>query len=165
MGLYRILSTLTLFGNLALARVALTPWEEIHQTLHKYPLAIDFKNGLLFTDVFAPDAFANYTGPLANLTGIDVIRDSLLASVNGLVSQHQLGTTLIDICCTSSKHANSTTYFTANLVSVKPSKTAGDFTVLFGNYRDQLVVTSEGWRIKQRQLEFMTPNLGNLTLG
>lgn len=70
---------------------------------------------------------------------------------------------MIDIA-EDGKDANSTTYFTANLVSIAP-ETAGDFTVLFGLYRDELVETDAGWRISRRQLEFMTPTLGNLTLG
>lgn len=144
---------------------ALTPWEEIHQTLHTYPLAIDFKNGPLFGAVFAADATANYTGPLSSLTGVDAIREGLLASAANLATQHQLGTTVIDIVSESSVVANSTTYFTVNLVRVAPSGTVGAFTVLFGNYRDDLVLTREGWRIKRRQLNFMTPGLGNLTLG
>src|SRR5690242_15302250 len=41
---------------------SLTTWEQIHQTLHAYPLAIDLKKPYLFNLVFAPDAFANYTG-------------------------------------------------------------------------------------------------------
>ncbi|KAJ9607295.1 hypothetical protein H2200_008368 [Cladophialophora chaetospira] len=142
---------------------SLTPWEQIHQTLNTYPLAIDFKNGPLFASVFAPDAFANYTGYLSNLTGIDAIRDGLLQSVSGLASQHQLGTTVINIA-EDAQSANSTTYFTASLFSVAPA-TAGDFTILFGLYADDLVNGVEGWRIVKRQLVFMAPNLGNLTLG
>lgn len=162
MRLSQILPTFTLLTS-ALAKSSLTTWEQIHQTLNTYPLAIDFKNGPRFNDVFSQEAFANYTGPLANLQGIGAIRESLLASVAGLATQHQLGTSVIDIDA-SGKNANSTTYFTANLVSVAGS-TAGDFTVLFGLYRDDLVESADGWRISKRYLEFMTPNLGNLTLG
>lgn len=163
MRLQRVLPAFGLLATPILAHTGLTTWEEIHQTLHTYPLAIDSKASSLFTSVFTEDAFANYTGPLSNLTGIDAIREALLASVAGLVTQHQLGTTVIDIA-EGGKGANSTTYFTANLVSVAP-QTTGDFTVLFGLYRDELVETDAGWRIGRRQLEFMTPNLGNLTLG
>lgn len=163
MHLHRHLPLLAILASTARAKSTLTTFEQIQQTLNTYPLAIDFKNGPLFTSVFTQDAFANYTGPLSNLTGIDAVREGLLASVAGLATQHQLGTTLIDID-EDSKEANSTTYFTANLVSVAP-ETAGSFTVLFGLYRDDLVETKEGWRISRRQLEFMTPNLGNLTLG
>ena len=162
MGFHRLLSIIALLAPPCLPHSTLTPWEEIHQTLHTYPLAIDFKESPLFAAVFAPNAFANYTGPLSNLTGIDAIRDALLASVAGLVTQHQLGTTVIDI---GAESAASTTYFTANLASVAPSRTAGDFIVLFGNYRDELILTDKGWRISRRQLQFMTPNVGNLTLG
>lgn len=139
-----------------------TPYELISQTLNTYPLAVDFKRADLFPKIFTQDVFANYTGTLSNVTGLTNFTEALLLSVSTLVTQHQLGTTLVDI--TNSSYANSTTYFTANLVSVVPA-TQGSFTVLFGLYRDTLVGTSEGWRIKIRYLEFMTPNIGNLTLG
>ncbi|KAG7001402.1 hypothetical protein G7Y79_00032g067550 [Physcia stellaris] len=166
MRLRDFLPTMTLLAPPAIVHhSALTPWEQIHRTLHTYPLAIDFKNGPLFGAIFTADATANYTGPLSSLTGVDAIREVLLASVANLATQHQLGTTLIDIVSKSSVVANSTTYFTVNLVKVAPSGAVGAFTVLFGNYQDALVLTCEGWRIKRRQLNFMTPNLGNLTLG
>jgi len=144
----------------------LTTWEQIHQTLHTYPLAVDFKQASLYPQVFANDAFANYTGPLANLTGIDAIREGLMASVASLISQHQLGTTVIDIH-DDGVSANSTTYFTATLFTLMPNQMGSrDYTILYGLYSDQLkLVQNEGWRISTRYLEFMAPNLGNLTLG
>jgi hypothetical protein len=162
MRLHHLLPHVILLASPATPYTPLPAYDEIRQTLNTYPLAVDFKNAPLFDAVFTPDAFANYTGPLSNLTGLTAVREALLASVAGLATQHQLGTTLIDIA--GDGQANSTTYFTANLVSVVP-ETAGDFTVLFGLYRDELVETDAGWRISKRQLEFMTPNLGNLTLG
>ena len=183
MHLHHLLPALGFTYSLGLAQKSPSsgpsPWEQIHQTLHTYPLAIDFKNAPLFAHVFAPNAVANYTGPLSNLTGLPAITDGLLASVNSLVTQHQLGTTVIDIDdygtdegepdSETAGTANSTTYFTATLFSTA-AETAGEFTILFGLYRDEWVETkdTEGpspWRIVRRQLEFMTPNFGNLTLG
>lgn len=161
------------------ATAGLTTWEQIHQTLNTYPLAVDFKNAALFPHVFAPNAVANYTGALSNMTGIEAITQGLLASVSSLITQHQLGTTTIDISVPGAKGgdpddktgrtANATTYFTAALFSSAP-ETPGAYTILFGLYSDELVETdvTDGpspWRIVKRQLVFMTPTLGNLTLG
>ena len=141
----------------------LTPYESVLQTLNTYPLAIDSKTPSLFPVVFTQDAVANYTGPLSNLTGLDAIRDGLLASVQYVLSQHQLGTTVVNIA-EDGASANSTTYFTAtlwgNIDAIRYS-----YAILFGLYDDQLVDTDAGWRIKARTLVFMGPNLGNLTLG
>lgn len=141
-----------------------TAWEQIHQTLHTYPIAIDSKSGPLFASVFAPDATANYTGSMSNLIGLDAIRDALLTTVSTAISQHQQGTTMITIA-EDGLSANSTTYFTATIFSVVPA-TQGEYTVLIGLYDDELVdLEGIGWRINKRQLMFMTPSLGNLTQG
>lgn len=139
-----------------------TTYEAISQTLNTYPIAVDFKRADLFPKIFTENVFANYTGYLSNVTGLNNFTEALLLSVSSLITQHQLGTTLIDIA--NSSYANSTTYFTANLVSIAPA-TQGSFSILFGLYRDTLVGTQQGWRINTRYLEFMTPNIGNLTQG
>jgi hypothetical protein len=59
-----------------------------------------------------PHAFANYTGPLSSLTGLQAIEATLTASVANVLSQHLLGTIVIDIH-KDQKSANSTTYFQA----------------------------------------------------
>lgn len=142
---------------------SLTTWEQIYRTLNTYPLAVDGKRGDLFAQVFTENVTANYTGTLANVTGLANLRSSLLASVSSLLSQHQLGTTVIDVS-EDNGMANSTTYFTATLWSVAPA-TLGEFTILFGLYADDLVlVDGEGWRISHRDLVFMGPSLGNLTM-
>lgn len=155
---------------------ALTNWEQIHQTLHTYPLAIDGKDFALLSSVFAPNAFANYTGPLSNLTGLAAIESGLAASVASVNSQHLLGTTVIDIHGGNETGdagygagegkpttANSTTYFQATLFG-KPYAT-GELVTLYGYYADELVKLNEGWRISDRLLVFIGPGfVGNLTL-
>lgn len=93
---------------------ALSTWEQVHQTIHTYPLAIDHKNFPLLREVFTPNAFANYTGPLSSLTGLQAIETALTASVANVLSQHLLGTIAIDIL-KDQKSANSAAYFQASL--------------------------------------------------
>ena len=112
--------------------------------------------------VFTPTAFANYTGPLSNLTGLPAIQAGLAASVADVFSQHLLGTTVIDIH-EDSKTANSTTYFRASLFGDPYS--IGSVVYLYGFYADDEVKTAEGWRISNRQLVFQGPGfVGNLSL-
>jgi SnoaL-like domain len=91
---------------------SLSIWEQIHQTLHTYPLTIDTKEIGLLTSAFTTSPTANYTGYLPNLT-VWPIQTGLAGSVAKIHTQHLLGTTAISINnCTS---ANSTTYFQASL--------------------------------------------------
>jgi hypothetical protein len=87
-------------------------WEQVHQTIHTYHLAIDHKNFSLLREAFIPNAFANYTGSLSSLTGLQAIEATLTASVANVLSQHPLGTIVIDIH-KGRKSANSTAYFQA----------------------------------------------------
>jgi hypothetical protein len=135
---------------------SLTTWEQIHQTLHTYPLAIDTKDFGLLTSVFAPAATANYTGDLSNLTGIAAIQAGLASSVAKIDTQHLLGTTTISISnCTN---ANSTTYFQASLFGKGVYE--GQVLYLYGFYADSLkLLPNEGWRIKKRTLVFQGPGM------
>ena len=149
-----------LFSGLTLA---LTPWENIHQTLHTYPLAIDSKDFGLLSEVFTPTAVANYTGPLSNLDGLPAIQAGLNASVAALFSQHLLGTTVIDIH-QNKNTANSTTYFQASLFGNPYS--IGSVVYLYGYYADDLVRSGyQKWLISKRTLVFQGPGMvGNLSL-
>lgn len=155
-------TTILRFLLLPLYTTALTTWEKIHQTLDTYPLAIDRKDFSLLSQVFAPNAFADYTGALSNLTGLPAIEAGLAASVAGVNSQHLLGTTVIDIHGHNGT-ANSTTYFQATLFGIP--YTVGEVLTLYGYYADELQVGNEGWRITNRLLVFQGPGLvGNLSL-
>ena len=169
----------------------LSTWVQIHQTLHTYPLAIDGKDSALFSQVFAPNAVANYTGPLANLTGLNAIVTGLQASVANLLSQHHLGTTVINVHedkksvkrdagfdgevlderdglyavgQDGATTANSSVYFTANLFGTGKKYPANAHVYLYGRYEDDLVKLKQGWRILKRQLIFMGPFLGDQSL-
>ena len=155
------LTYLTALLTLACSSLALTPWEQIHQTIDTYPLAIDRKDFGLLSQVFTPTAFANYTGPLSNLTGLPAIQSGLAASVATVGSQHLLGTTVIDIHPSGST-ANSTTYFQASLFGL--GKALGQVVYLYGYYADDLVRMKGKWLIDSRELVFQGPYIGNTSL-
>lgn len=149
---------------LVVSASSLTPFEQIHQTINTYPLAIDSKDFALLSQVFTPNAFANYTGPLSNLTGLAAIETALAASVAKVNSQHLLGTTVIDIHSGGST-ANSTTYFQASLFEQGVVQGGlGQVVYLYGYYSDQLKMTKAGWRISSRYLIFQGPFIGNASL-
>ena len=161
-----LLPLMALFAPVCLA--ALTTWEQIHRTLNLYPLAIDRKDFSLLSSVFTSHAFANYTGPLANLNGLSAISTGLAASVAHVDSQHLLGTTVIDID-SNGKRANSTQYFQASLFGQGDAK--GQVVYLYGYYADELRKVQNGkgavggeWRIKSRYLIFQGPYIGNTSL-
>ena len=162
--LLHLLPFLTLLARPSLA--TLTTWEQIHQTLNLYPHAIDRKDFGLLSSVFTPQAFANYTGPLANLTSLSAISTGLAASVAHVDSQHLLGTTVIDID-TDGKKANSTQYFQASLFGQGDAR--GQVVYLYGYYADELTKVQNGgtamgsdWRISSRYLVFQAPYIGNV---
>jgi SnoaL-like domain len=59
----------------------LSTWEQVQQTIHTYPFAIDHKNFPLRREAFTPNAFANYTGPLSSLTGLQAIETTITSFV------------------------------------------------------------------------------------
>lgn len=140
---------------------ALSTWEQVHQTIHIYPLAIDRKNFPLLRGAFTPNAFANYTGPLSSLTGLQAIEATLTASVANVLSQHLPGTIVIDIH-KDQKSANSTAYFRASLFGTGNSM--GQVVYLYGYHADKLVPTKPGWRIDNRPPVFQGPTIGNTSL-
>jgi hypothetical protein len=137
------------------------PALQVHQTIHTYPLAIDHKNFPLLREAFTPNAFANYTGPLSSLTGLQAIETALTASAANILSQHLLSTIVINIH-KDQKSANSTAYFQASLFGTGNSM--GQVVYLYGYYADKLVPTKPGWRINNRLLVFQRPTIGNTSL-
>jgi len=106
--MYFLSAFLCLFVASIVSASNLTAWEQIHHTLSTYPLAIDSKNFGLLSQVYTPNAVANYstgTGVLNGLPNIETTLQTLLAPV---ITQHLLGTTKIDIAANGSM-ANSTT--------------------------------------------------------
>jgi hypothetical protein len=70
--------TLSLVSVLMATATTLTNWEQIHQTLSRYPLAVDTKNFTALSLIFAPDAHANYSTPTTtNLTGLAEIETAV----------------------------------------------------------------------------------------
>lgn len=144
----------------------LSTWEEIHETIHSYAPAIDAKSLPALSRVFLPDAVANYTGALSDLHGLHNISVALFALAGGVNTQHQIGTTLIDIHDKryGRESANSTTYFTATLFGDGKKHPTSAYGYVYGQFRDALVKTKQGWRIKRREMVPFGTFVGNQTL-
>jgi SnoaL-like domain len=88
---------------------ASVPREQIHSTLHTYPVATNTKDFGLLTSISTTSATANCTGYLSNLTGMAAIRTGLASSAANVDTQTLLGTTAISV--NNCMSANGTTYF------------------------------------------------------
>jgi small basic protein len=121
--------------------------QEIEAVLFRYAQLLDTKQYARLTEVFTPEATANYVG-LAVCKGLE----SIIGLVSGVLdqcgnTQHLLGNVRIDV---QGDKATSSCYLQAIHVGV------GDYSdrllIVWGEYRDQLVRTSAGWRIGYREL-------------
>jgi len=119
----------------------------IESVLFLYAQSLDTKRYARLTEVFTPDATANYVG-MAECKGVE----SIIGLVSGVLdrcgnTQHLLGNVQIDV---QGDKATSSCYLQAIHVGL------GDYSdrllTIWGEYRDQLVRTSAGWRISYREL-------------
>ncbi|KAJ2972136.1 hypothetical protein NQ176_g7329 [Zarea fungicola] len=134
--------------------------EAIRNVLAHYPLAIDGKNFDALDLVFTSNAVTNYSAPLNILTPLSAIKSGLKASLAPVTTQHSYGTQVIDV--TSSKSALSVTYFIANHFGIGVH--AGKIATAYGQYQDTLVKQSGKWRISRRNLVYMGPISGDLSI-
>lgn len=143
----------------------------IRDTLNHYPLAIDSKvlvtnlsafishfivilvpqNFAALSGVFTEDAVANYSAPLGVLTGLPSIESTISKDLAPVNTQHSLTTQVITLLTESI--ANTTSYYVAQHFG--QGIYYGELYTAYGRYDDQLVSTSDGWRISHRQLTYM----------
>lgn len=127
--------------------------ETIRNTLALYPFAIDGRNFDALSNVFAPDAVANYSAPLNVLTPLSNIQDGLRTSLACVTTQHHFGTQLIDIA--SPDIAQSITYYRAAHFGTAPNMT-DQVVYAYGQYQDTWNRQADGtWRIVYRNLVYM----------
>lgn len=121
--------------------------QEIEAVLLRYAQLLDTKKYARLTEVFTPEATANYVG-MAVCKGLE----SIIGLVSGVLdrcgnTQHLLGNVQIDV---QGDKATSSCYLQAIHVGL------GDYSdrllIVWGEYRDQLVRTPGGWRIVYREL-------------
>jgi len=135
--------------------------EAIRNTLAHYPLAIDGKNFPSLSLVFAPNAAANYSAPLGVLTPLSTIEAELEAGLAHVTTQHLFGTQVIDILSPIS--AFSVTYYTATHFGV--GIYYGEIVTAHGQYQDVWTRQADlTWKISHRNLLYMGPLLGNLSI-
>ncbi|KAL9109434.1 MAG: hypothetical protein Q9227_005942 [Pyrenula ochraceoflavens] len=73
----------------------LTPYEQIHNLVNTYPLAVDTKSISLFTQIFTPDATAEYD-TLGNFTSATGIGQGVIAALQPVTTQHSFTTQVIN---------------------------------------------------------------------
>ncbi|CAI7582416.1 unnamed protein product [Penicillium glandicola] len=126
-----------------------------------YAFAIDGKEFDTLDKVFTTDATANYSTPLNVLAPLTTIQSVLSTSLECVTTQHLLGTQRIDVL--SPITANSVTYFRA--AHFGKGDLADQVAYAYGQYQDNWQRQATGtWRIVHRNLVYMAPVIGNLTV-
>ena len=121
---------------------------EIRQKISLYALAIDQKNFGLLSDVFTPNAVANY--PNRVVQGLPAIQTFLKAQLADIVTQHTISSTVVDFV--NKRSPNSTSYLVA--YSFGQGNLTGQTLNFYGRYLDQWEYRGGGWKTKSRELIF-----------
>ena len=122
-------------------------YREIEAVLLRYATALDTKRYGLLSEVFTPGGTANYIG-FAKCEGLD----SIVQVVSGVLdrcgnTQHLLGNIRTEV---QGDHAKASCYLQA--IHVGLGEYASQIYTVWGEYRDELVKTPDGWRISYREL-------------
>lgn len=121
---------------------------QIEDVLARYCTALDSKRWAMLADVFAPDGVAEFGDLGGRHEGPHAIAEFVRSVLGGLdASQHLLGNEVVSV---DGNRAVATCYFQAQHFLV--SANGGNTYLVGGIYDDELVRTSEGWRIALRRL-------------
>jgi len=120
---------------------------EIEAVLNRYASALDDKQYARLSEVFTPEATAHYVG-LAECNGLQ----SIIELISGVLdrcgpTQHLLGNVRIEL---NGDKATARCYLQA--IHVGLGDYADQLHTVWGEYRDRLVKTADGWRIAYREL-------------
>lgn len=126
---------------------ALLEQADIQAVLNLYATALDRRDWPALDGVFTEDASARYEG-VGHFDGRPAIVD-LVSHVLGQCgpTQHLLGTYNIKV---DGDTAKATCYLAATHAGI--GEYEGKTQTVWGEYRDQLVKTPNGWRIAHREL-------------
>jgi hypothetical protein len=122
---------------------------DIVELASRYCWALDTLDRDKLATVFTPDATAVLVS--APLTGFDEIWQRIhraLSSLDG--SQHVVGSHIVEV---DGDHGTHRCYLIAQ--HRRDDAEGGSLYVVAGRYEDEVVRTSEGWRIKHRTLTVM----------
>jgi len=115
----------------------------------RYAKAIDTHEWDLLDQVFLPDSVADYAGQIND--GVAAIKATCSATLGPLdASQHLLGNHEVAL---DGDRATHRCYFSAQ--HTKRGVPGGDNWTVAGTYTDDLVRTTDGWRITHRQLRVL----------
>ncbi|MDD7813079.1 nuclear transport factor 2 family protein [Mycobacterium sp. CSUR Q5927] len=118
---------------------------DITEVLLRYATAIDTKDWELFRTCFTDDVDADY-GEIGHWPDVDSIT-AFMATVHEAMSdtKHMLHNMVIDV--SDAGHATAVTYVhTVQALAADPQQ----WVDAVGQYRDELVLTPDGWRIARR---------------
>ena len=120
---------------------------DITSVLHRYAAALDQKDWALFSTCFVENATAHYEtiGTLEGYAAIESLCRSALMNMS--VTQHLIGNVDITV---EGDTARSSCYLHGQ--HVRPKTPGGDNNIIAGQYQDELVRTTQGWRIRRRTL-------------
>lgn len=118
---------------------------QIAEVLIRYATGIDFKDWTLFRTCWADEVDIDY-GDLGTFTDPDAFT-SLMEQIHGGMGQtyHRLSNIVVDV---DADRATARSYVRAVLQAVPDD--GGSWIDALGHYDDELVRTSEGWRIAKR---------------
>jgi hypothetical protein len=116
---------------------------EIDELLTRYATAIDTKNFDLLDTVFTPDAHVDYT-TAGGIAGDFPTVKAWLAEVLPHFPQYQHVVGNRNVTIDGDTASSIATFFNPMVMK------SGDTFFCGGEYRDQLVRTADGWRIKDR---------------
>ena len=123
---------------------------EIQDLFARYSFAIDERDWDALDDVFTPDAFIDYSEAGGEKGPVDQIKRWLAVAMERFPKfQHMVATTKLEL---NGDTANSRTILFNPMVYRKDD---GEDLIFFIGlwYRDKLVRTEKGWRIKERREE------------
>jgi ketosteroid isomerase-like protein len=124
---------------------------EIIDVLNRYATALDGRDWKRLATCFTPDAVALYGPVLGRHEGFAAIEELCRGALEPLDSSHHMITNHeIQI---DGDQARTHCYLHAQ--HTKAGTEGGDNFVIGGAYIDELVRTSQGWRIQQRELQLI----------
>lgn len=123
---------------------------EIQDVLARYCHAVDRQDWPAFLQLFTEDAVLDYTafgGPRAGAADMSDYLGAVLAGLRG--SQHTISTTVVEL-----DGAAATSRSAAQVMMISDGGDGAEHVLFIGLwYRDALVRTAAGWRIRERVQE------------
>ncbi len=119
----------------------------IQDLMVRYAIALDTRDWALFRDVWTPDCVVHYL-PNTVLHGYDEVRDFCDRALSRFrITQHMLGNYVVELDGDTARTS------AALQAAHVPPEGKGPVYTVWGVYRDLVVRTPAGWRIRERSLE------------